>query len=172
MLVLGGTRSGKSIYALRKAEGLGAQRLYIATAEAGDDEMMQRIEQHRQQRGGGWRVAEVPLDIAGVLEVTQEGTVILLDCLTFWIANAMTQEVNKGVDAREYLGAQARRLHEAVKDREFLMVIVSNEVGMGIVPDNALARKFRDLVGDMHQMIAAMADEVYLVVAGLPQKLK
>ncbi|MDH4099134.1 MAG: bifunctional adenosylcobinamide kinase/adenosylcobinamide-phosphate guanylyltransferase [Nitrospirota bacterium] len=172
ILVLGGTRSGKSIYALRRAEAMGDHRLYIATAEARDDEMMARIEQHRKQRGEGWRAAEEPLDVAGVLEVTEEGTVVLLDCLTFWVANAMAMEVNSGIDSKAFLQGQIRNVHTATQDRGFRILIVSNEVGMGIVPDNALARKFRDLVGDMHQMIAELADEVYLVVAGLPQKLK
>ena len=172
ILVLGGTRSGKSIYALRRAEAMGDSRLYIATAEVGDDEMMTRIEQHRQQRGEGWRTAEEPLDIAGVLEVTEEGTVILLDCLTFWLANAMAMEANTGTDCKAFLQDQVRHLHAETKDRNFKIIMVSNEVGLGIVPDNALARRFRDLVGDMHQMIAELADEVWFVIAGIPQKIK
>lgn len=172
VLILGGTRSGKSIYALRRAEAMSDNRLYVATAEASDDEMMARIEQHRKQRGDGWRAAEEPLDVAGVLDVTEEGAVILLDCLTFWAANAMAMEVNTGVDCKAFLQEQVRRLYAGTRDRNFRILMVSNEVGMGIVPDNALARKFRDLVGDMHQMIAEVADEVWFVMAGIPQKIK
>ena len=162
-LVLGGARSGKS----RFAEGLLAERsgrrLYLATAEAGDPEMAARIERHRENRGGGWRVVEAPLDIAPAIAAAGKDA-LLLDCLTLWLSNLMAagRDVEKATED----------LCEALTKALAPVVLVSNEVGLGIVPDNALAREFRDRAGRLNQRVAAAADRVYFIAAGLPLILK
>lgn len=169
IFVFGGTRSGKSRFAVRIAEGLGENRLYIATAEARDQEMLERIEQHQQQRGDGWRTAEEPLDVADVLEVVPDDSVILVDCITIWLSNAIERH---GLFSDVFMEQQLTRLHEAANNAGFRIVLVSNEVGMGIVPDNEAARRFRDMAGEINQKAAAFADDVYFVTAGIPQKIK
>jgi adenosylcobinamide kinase / adenosylcobinamide-phosphate guanylyltransferase len=161
-LILGGARSGKS----RQAEALvmrhPAPWTYIATAEALDDEMRHRIALHRSSRGDGWRLLEAPvhLDVA----VRSANGPILIDCLTLWISNLM-QRSSSIADA-------ATALEAALATRDAPAVVVSNEVGLGIVPDNPLARRFRDQAGWLNQRMAAMADSVLLVVAGLPVRCK
>lgn len=168
-LVLGGARSGKSSH----AEGLidaavGAAEVtpvYLATAEAGDTEMTARIARHRERRGGRWRTVEAPLDLAAAL--TEENTranPVLVDCLTLWLANLMAA----GRDPE----AETEGLVAALDARAAPAVLVSNEVGLGIVPDNALARAFRDAAGRLNQRIAARAQCVIFVAAGLPLVLK
>lgn len=164
-LVLGGARSGKS----RFAEGLIADhqgaRVYLATAEAGDAEMAERIRRHRDRRGSGWTTVEEPLDLARALEAaSRDRAAVLVDCLTLWLSNLMA--VHR--DAEH----ESRRLAEVLSRIETPAVLVSNEVGLGIVPDNALARAFRDRAGLLHQAVAAVADRVYFVAAGLPMLLK
>jgi adenosylcobinamide kinase/adenosylcobinamide-phosphate guanylyltransferase len=167
-LVLGGARSGKSAYAERAAEAWALRRnvrpLFIATAEAGDAEMASRIERHRLDRGDAWRTLEAPLDLAGVVANLGEADVAVVDCLTLWLSNAMAQP--------EGHAARAEQLLAALSKCPARLWLVSNEVGWGIVPDNALARAFRDAAGRLHQAIAEAADEVVLVVAGLPLPLK
>lgn len=167
-LVLGGARSGKSGYAQRAAETWASARnvtpVYLATAEPGDDEMAERIERHRQDRGGGWRTLEAPLDLPGALADLGEADVVVIDCLTLWLANAMAEPDGHA--------ARADQLLRALSECPARLWVVSNEVGWGIVPDNALARAFRDAAGRLHQAIAEAADEVVLVVAGLPLPLK
>jgi adenosylcobinamide kinase/adenosylcobinamide-phosphate guanylyltransferase len=167
-LVLGGARSGKSAYAQRAAEAWASARnlapIYIATAEAGDAEMAERIERHRLDRGCAWRTLEAPLDLTGALAGLGETDVAVVDCLTLWLSNAMAQP--------EGHAARADQLLSALSDCPARLWLVSNEVGWGIVPDNALARAFRDAAGRLHQAIAEVADEVVLVVAGLPLALK
>jgi adenosylcobinamide kinase/adenosylcobinamide-phosphate guanylyltransferase len=167
-LVLGGARSGKSAYAQRAAEvwasDHGAKPLFIATAEAGDAEMAERIERHRLDRGDAWRTLEAPLDLPGALASLGASDAAVVDCLTLWLANAMAQP--------EGLAARAELLLGALRECPARLWLVSNEVGWGIVPDNALARAFRDAAGRLHQVIAEAADEVVLVVAGLPLTLK
>ena len=161
ILVLGGARSGKSVY----AEGLFAQDaapFYLATGQAFDDEMRERITHHRQSRGGKWRTLEEPLDLAGALSRCQGPA--LVDCLTLWISNLMMAgaDVGKAVEELAVLLPQLARK----------VVLVSNEVGLGIVPDNAMAREFRDHAGRANQRIAAIADQVVFIAAGLPLILK
>jgi len=162
-LVLGGARSGKS----RFAEGLLADhpggRIYLATAEPGDAEMRRRIEEHRRRRGSGWRTVEAPLEIAGVIAGAGEESV-LLDCLTLWLSNLM----RAGRDPGQATGELRRALARATS----AVVLVSNEVGLGIVPDNALARDFRDEAGRLNQAMAEAADRVFFLAAGLPLTLK
>ena len=163
--MLGGARSGKSVYAERLAENAGPDRVYVATARAWDDEMQERIAAHRARRGDGWSTLEAPEHVTDALEKTAEpGRAILVDCLTLWITNLMMAEADVD-DAGDELVALLPSLTGTT-------VLVSNEVGLGIVPENAMARRFRDHAGRLHQRIAAVADEVVLVAAGLPLKLK
>jgi adenosylcobinamide kinase / adenosylcobinamide-phosphate guanylyltransferase len=162
-LVLGGARSGKSRY----AEGLIAAApppwIYIATAEARDAEMAERIAQHRARRGSNWQTLEAPNDPAEALASAPKGPV-LLDCLTLWLSNRMLAEAD--------IDADIDRLDQTLARRAGPIVLVANEVGFGIVPDNALARRFRDLQGGLNQRMAATADRVILMVAGLPLIVK
>ncbi len=163
-LVLGGTRSGKSAYAEGLFEGAVAP-VYLATGSAGDGEMAERIAQHRARRGTHWRTVEEPLDLTGALRrESQPNRPILVDCLTLWLGNLMgyDRDVRQAFDG----------LLSALPDLTGPVVMVSNEVGWGIVPDNALARRFRDHAGELHQRVAAAADSVVLVAAGLPLTLK
>ncbi len=167
-LVLGGARSGKSAYAQAAAEALaaahGAPPVFVATGEAGDGEMADRIARHRADRGDRWRTLEAPLGLAEALEGLAEDEVAVVDCLTLWLSNSMFEEAGHADRLAALVPALA-----ACRARVWL---VSNEVGWGVVPDNALARAFRDQAGRLHQDIAAVADEVVLVVAGLPLTLK
>jgi adenosylcobinamide kinase/adenosylcobinamide-phosphate guanylyltransferase len=167
-LILGGARSGKSSYALRLAGRFPPPRLYLATAEAGDEEMAARIAQHRRERGEGWDTREAPLDLAAAIaQVQGRYQVILADCLTMWLSNWLI----RGGDGTEIKDV-CRELVETLKQATTPTILVSNEVGLGIVPENPLAREFRDWAGWLHQLLAADADLVVLLVAGLPLTLK
>jgi adenosylcobinamide kinase / adenosylcobinamide-phosphate guanylyltransferase len=164
-LVLGGARSGKS----RHAEGLVTATappwIYVATAQAFDEEMTARIAQHRDRRADGWNTIEAPLDLVGaVAEHGVSGQPVLIDCLTLWLSNVM-------LDGRD-VEAASDTLINALGAAAGPIVVVSNEVGLGIVPDNVLARRFRDAQGRLNQMIAARANRVVLMAAGLPLTLK
>jgi adenosylcobinamide kinase / adenosylcobinamide-phosphate guanylyltransferase len=162
-LVLGGARSGKSRYAESLVTALPAPWIYVATAEARDAEMAERIATHQARRGAGWRTLETPRDVVGAL--TAHGTTpLLVDCLTLWLANALLASAD--------VDAEIERLEAALEQASAPLVLVANEVGFGIVPDNALGRRFRDLQGLLNQRIAARADRVVLVVAGLPLTIK
>lgn len=167
-LILGGARSGKSGYAEGLAEAAaeaGSPPVYLATAEPGDTEMTARIAQHRVRRGDRWRTVEAPLDLAAALaEDHARKAPVLVDCLTLWLANLMAA----GRDPE----AEAAGLIVALDSRAAPVFLVSNEVGLGIVPDNALARAFRDAAGLLNQRIAARAERVIFVAAGLPLVLK
>lgn len=166
-LVLGGARSGKS--RLAEARILAAARTgapqYIATAQPFDDEMAARIAAHRDQRAGaGWHTTEAPLTLAATLEQIPPGLPVLIDCLTLWLSNHLL--------AGSDIPAEAARLSRAIAARDGPLIAVANEVGLGIVPDNALARRFRDEAGRLNQQLAAQAGRVILVTAGLPLALK
>ncbi|MEL7344348.1 MAG: bifunctional adenosylcobinamide kinase/adenosylcobinamide-phosphate guanylyltransferase [Pseudomonadota bacterium] len=163
ILYIGGARSGKSALAEGRVRAASDAPYYIATAQAGDDEMAARIARHRADRGQGWRVIEEPLDLIGALAAC-EGGVCLVDCLTLWLSNVMLAE-------RDVAG-ETDRLLAALAASAGTVVLVTNEVGQGIVPQNALARAFRDSAGRLNQGVAALADEVVLVTAGLAQVLK
>ena len=163
-LVLGGARSGKSRHAEAVVTAMPGPWIYVATAEPFDDEMKTRIAEHRNRRGDGWLTVEAPLDLAGALEGAPADTAVLVDCLTLWLNNLMYK--NRDVEA------EAARLEATLAARRGLVVLVSNEVGTGIVPDNAEARRFRDLQGRLNQRIAARADHVVFMVAGLPMVVK
>jgi len=161
-LVLGGARSGKSRYAEALVTRLPPPWTYIATAQAFDEEMRARIKEHRGRRTAGWRTVEAPLDLADALRDAGDAPV-LVDCLTLWLSNLM-------LGGADLAGAEAAL--DAALGRAAPTVLVSNEVGLGIVPDNALARRFRDHAGQLHQRIAACAGRVVLMVAGLPLLVK
>jgi len=165
-LVLGGARSGKSAYAEKFVEAVGGG-VYLATAEARDQEMHDRIDVHQARRGDVWITVEEPLDLCSALIRGLEigsGAPILVDCLTLWLSNLMAAD--KEIDQ------QANSLIETLTSLTAPVVMVSNEVGLGIVPDNALARRFRDEAGKLNQRIADAADRVVFVAAGLPLVLK
>ncbi|MFO1155014.1 MAG: bifunctional adenosylcobinamide kinase/adenosylcobinamide-phosphate guanylyltransferase [Rhodospirillales bacterium] len=163
-LVIGGARSGKSTYA-EALIGATSTATYIATAEAGDSEMAERIRLHRQRRAPGWQTVEEPLALAAVLvRCAQADRPVLVDCLTLWLANLM----GAGRDVE----AETRTLTDAFAALAGPVVFVSNEVGLGIVPDTPLGRNFRDAAGRLNQAVAAVADRVVFVAAGLPLVLK
>lgn len=165
LLVLGGARSGKSRHAQRLAEACGGRLRFIATAQAFDGEMRERIARHRADRDGRWRTIEAPIDPAGaILRADAEDAVLLVDCLTLWASNLLLAEA----DADAALSA----LVSAIGGVRGRIILVSNEVGLGIVPDNGLARRFRDIAGTVNQAVAAAADRVHFVAAGLPLILK
>ena len=165
LLVLGGARSGKSRYAQQRAEALDGRHVFVATAEAWDDEMHDRIAQHRTDRGAMWETVETPLELARAIAANNApGTVLLVDCLTLWASNLLLGEHDSD--------AAVADLCAAVGAFEGHIILVANEVGLGIVPDNALARRFRDVAGRINQAVARTVDEVMFVAAGLPLKLK
>jgi len=165
VLVLGGARSGKSAYAQRLAEAASAQRVYLATGSAGDAEMAERIRKHQSDRADGWATQEAPVALAGALEgFADKGRVILVDCLTFWLANCLFA----GLDPAGEIAALCRTIR-ALKGP---VVFVSNEVGSGVVPQTRLGRDFRDWQGRANQDVASACDAVVLVTAGLPALLK
>ena len=164
-LVLGGARSGKSAFAQTRAEAADAELVYIATAHAGDAEMARRIARHRGERGPRWRTVEEPLELAARLgEEARAGRIVLVDCLTLWLSNIMFA----GRDAE----AEGTALAGALAALKGPVIFVSNEVGSGIVPDNVLARDFRDAQGRLNQRMAAACGSAFLIVAGLPLTLK
>jgi adenosylcobinamide kinase/adenosylcobinamide-phosphate guanylyltransferase len=162
-LVVGGARSGKSRHAEDLIAALPPPWLYVATAQVLDDEMAARIASHRQRRDGRWRTVEATHDLAGAIAAAGHAAV-LVDCLTLWLSNLMLADAD--------IEAETARLEEALARTTHPAVLVTNEVGLGIVPDNALARKFRDAAGRLNQRMAARADRVVLMVAGLPLKVK
>jgi len=167
IFVTGGAKSGKSSFVLREAERHEGQKAFIATAEALDEEMLMRIEKHKGERGEGWDTYEEPLDIAETVnKLAGRYSVIVLDCLTLWLSNAMHGNADIELELEKFLGTLRR-------DRQASRIyIVSNEVGAGIVPENELAREFRDLAGSMNQRVAGASDEVFMVVAGIALKIK
>ena len=175
VLATGGARSGKSAWAQGIAESWDGRRVYIAIATPHDDEMCLRVERHRQMRAGrGWATLEEPFDLAGALErAAKSYPVALVDCLTVWLSNRMYQAEQAGQALSEPMVAdECSRMVDAARRLSIGAVFVSGEVGLGIVPDNAVARRFRDLLGICNQMIAGRADEVTLLVCGQPLRIK
>jgi len=166
VLITGGARSGKSRFAEERAREAGARRLYLATAEAKDEEMARRIAAHRERRGREWITVEEPFELSREL-LRRRGEVdcAVVDCLTLWLSNLMEQ-------GEEAAMKKVDELIDALTLLDFRVFFVTNEVGSAIVPDNALARSFRDLVGWTNQRVAQVADEVILMVAGLPVFVK
>ena len=163
--ILGGSRSGKSSFALECASKLPGSKAFIATAQAFDEEMKERIERHKKERSADWKTFEEPTALPRLLRfISNEHDVIIIDCLTLWLSNLIMNDTALDADIESLLSAAAPCPSP--------IFIVSNEVGMGIVPENALARKFRDLAGTLNRRVAEIADEVYLVAAGIPLKIK
>jgi adenosylcobinamide kinase / adenosylcobinamide-phosphate guanylyltransferase len=163
--ILGGARSGKSRRAQSLAEQVSPSRLYLATAEARDEEMTERIRRHRNDRGAGWQTLEEPLELAGALQKHAEpGQVILVDCLTLWLSNLF--------EAQRSVVNETALLCRTLKAASGDVILVSNEIGLGLVPDNALSRSFRDDQGRLNQAVAEAADVVEFIAAGLPLRLK
>jgi adenosylcobinamide kinase/adenosylcobinamide-phosphate guanylyltransferase len=183
IFITGGAKSGKSAYALINATRISGDKAYIATAEALDEEMRERIENHKGQRGKEWDTFEEPLKIAKVIkEIEGKYTAIVLDCLTLWLSNILirTQNTkNRTVTVEMEIEGLLDSLSLFKKSPVCgggsgfcSLYIVSNEVGMGIVPENDMARKFRNIAGILNQKVAEISDEVYVVVAGIPVKIK
>jgi adenosylcobinamide kinase / adenosylcobinamide-phosphate guanylyltransferase len=170
VLVTGGSRSGKSGYALQTATRFAEPRVFLATAQAFDDEMRERIEAHRRSRPAGWSVVEEPRDVPAALRaaVGKAGTVIV-DCVTLWLSNLLLAD--EGFDEWT-AAARAQELADAATRTGRAVIVVTNEVGSGVVPENALARRFRDCCGRANQVLARAADEVHFMVSGIPLAIK
>lgn len=164
ILITGGARSGKSTLAERMTLSLGTPAIYIATAEALDDEMSDRIARHRARRGQEWQTVAAPLDLVGALQASDGQAPRLVDCLTLWLSNLMFA-------ARDW-EVEVEALAQCLAQQTSPVVFVTNEVGAGIVPENALARAFRDAAGLTNQRVAAVCDEVWISIAGQPLKVK
>lgn len=168
VFVVGGARSGKSRHALLLASAReGKEKVYVATALSLDEEMSERIEAHRLERGQEWATIEEPVAVAGVVGSAGAGSVVVIDCLTLWLTNLM----QAGLDDAK-IKEEISILAQACDASPSLVIAVSNEVGLGLVPENALARRFRDLSGWMNQEMASKAKEAWFVASGIPLRLK
>jgi len=167
VLIGGGVRSGKSAFALARARALGERRVLLATAEARDAEMRERIMRHRRERGREFRTVEEPLALAAALRELRETDVVVIDCLTLWLSNLLLRD---GTEAR--ILQQLDDVCDALAERSWSSVVVTSEVGMGIVPESALGRAFRDLSGLAHQRLARCADEIHLAVLGCVLRMR
>ena len=176
ILILGGARSGKSHYAIQLAgeQAKDEEVVYLATAEAGDEEMAQRILRHRRDRPPGWRTVEVPREVASAVEeLGTEAAVIIVDCITLWVSNLLlAEEQEAAAGQEEFILGEVKALARVAGEAEAHVILVSNEVGLGVVPPTRLGRIFRDVAGRANQLLAQAADEVYVTWAGLPQKIK
>lgn len=165
LFVLGGARSGKSRYAQQRAEALPGRHVFVATAEAWDAEMAERIARHRADRDARWETVDAPRDLSAALDAASgTGAVVLVDCLTLWASNLLLADAD--------IEQATAGLRAAIMRFDGRLILVANETGLGIVPDNALARRFRDAAGRINQAVAAVAEEVTLIVAGLPMRVK
>ena len=169
LFVLGGCRSGKSSYALKRAQEASAKNnIFIATCIPLDDEMKLRVDSHRQERGRQWQTVEAPVRLAeAIVKINAGAGIVLVDCLTLWINNLLMENQDS-----DFVLEQVQGLTRAVKSAVCPVIIVSNEVGTGIVPENKLARLYRDLVGSTNQIVAECVDQVVWVVAGIPVTIK
>jgi adenosylcobinamide kinase/adenosylcobinamide-phosphate guanylyltransferase len=168
IFITGGARSGKSAFAEKLAADRAGRRAYLATAQALDAEMVARIEHHRRRRGDSWDTFEEPLAVAELIgKLNGRYDILLLDCLTLWLSNIIARHENDG-DITSLVGSLAM----AVKAFHGTVIVVSNEVGLGIVPDNPMARRFRDIAGFANQPLAHASDEAYFLAAGIPVKIK
>jgi adenosylcobinamide kinase / adenosylcobinamide-phosphate guanylyltransferase len=166
--ITGGARSGKSSFAEKLANDVAGKRAYIATAQALDEEMAARIQKHKKDRGGVWDTYEEPLAVEELLrKINGKYDVVLLDCLTLWLSNVMDR-----ITDDEAIASRAELLVAAIGEFSGFSIVVSNEVGLGIIPDNPLARRFRDCAGMLNQKMARTAHDVYFTAAGIPVKIK
>lgn len=167
ILVGGGARSGKSRFALQHARAMGPRRVFIATAEPLDDEMARRIQHHRVERGGAFSTVEEPVELARAMETAASADVIVVDCLTLWVSNLLV----KGLSPVEVADRFAH-LETVLDGLRTKVILVTNEVGMGLVPETPLGRQFRDVIGNLHQRLAARADELYAALMGVVLRLQ
>lgn len=172
-LITGGVRSGKSRFAEQLAQQYGAPLCYLATAQALDGEMNERIARHQTRRGNDWQTVEEPLALPQALtQLDGKHRVILVDCVTLWLTNLLLRPELPDAEREDALLADVRRLTTTLRGMTTPTILVTNEVGMGIVPEHQLGRLFRDLAGQANQLLAASCDEVYAVISGIPLKLK
>ena len=171
VLILGGARAGKSTFALNMANSISDKVCFVATAEALDEEMEARIQTHRAERSPNWSTVEEPRDLSLALQKVGDSDVVIVDCLTLLVSNWMMSEPDVDVMNTKVLQTTSDFL-KTVSAGNQTVICVSNEVGLGLVPDNALGRVYRDTLGRVNQLVAAAADRVYLVVAGLPLQIK
>ena len=169
VFVIGGCRSGKSRYAMETADGVSKhKKIFIATCEPNDAEMEQRVDRHQKERGPNWQTIETPVHLSrAITACSRQAKVLLVDCLTLWISNLMLE-----IEDDETIRERIAELVQSFNSANCPVVLVSNEVGAGIVPENMLARRFRDLVGAANQAVAARADRVVWMVAGIPVTIK
>jgi adenosylcobinamide kinase/adenosylcobinamide-phosphate guanylyltransferase len=176
VLILGGARSGKTRHAMQMAKELAGdgQVVYLATAEAGDEEMAARITRHRRDRPAGWRTVEAPREVTSAVEEVGTYTeVIIVDCITLWVSNLLlAMDDEAAPECEDTILTEVEVLAKAARGVQASVVLVSNEVGLGIVPATPLGRIFRDVSGRAQQLLAQAADEVYVMWAGLPQRIK
>ena len=173
IFITGGARSGKSIYAEKRVQEFGPSLGYLATSQALDDEMDERVRKHRERRGPEWSTIEEPVQLVQALEGCDgRFQAVLVDCVTLWLSNLMFKYEDSAENIEEKIQDDLYRLKKTLRGMVTPVILVSNEVGMGIVPDNALARMFRDIAGTANQILAAAADEVHVVISGIPLRLK
>ncbi|MBN2107005.1 MAG: bifunctional adenosylcobinamide kinase/adenosylcobinamide-phosphate guanylyltransferase [Deltaproteobacteria bacterium] len=169
IFITGGVKSGKSAYALKLGQELGVKHAFIATATAGDDEMARKIAMHKAERAGRWQTFEEPCDIATALrKAALDHDMVLIDCMTLWVSNLLTLQ-NFGDDEIE---AVFSGFMEALHNAACSIIIVTNEVGLGILPADRLSRRYQNLLGALNRRIAGAADSVYVMVSGIPVKIK
>ncbi|MDD2897345.1 MAG: bifunctional adenosylcobinamide kinase/adenosylcobinamide-phosphate guanylyltransferase [Desulfuromonadaceae bacterium] len=173
IFITGGARSGKSSYAEKRAREFGLQLGYLATAQTLDSEMDERVRRHRSRRGAEWNTIEEPIHLSQTLaRLDGQFQAILVDCVTLWLSNLLFKYEDAGEHSEERIQEDVQRLKSTLHGMVTPVILVSNEVGMGIVPDNTLSRQFRDIAGTANQSLAGVADEVHVVISGIPLKLK
>jgi adenosylcobinamide kinase/adenosylcobinamide-phosphate guanylyltransferase len=170
IFITGGARSGKSTLAVQLAKKINGKIAFIATAQAGDDEMERRIFLHKKERPDGWSTIEEPANVASAIDSAYGHDAVIIDCITLLISNLICNCDN--LSETEWILDEIKKLVESAKQFDGSVIIISNEVGMGIVPENKLAREFRDLAGKANQMIASSADKVYVCFSGIPMLIK
>jgi len=167
IFISGPVRSGKSRLAVELAKKSGKRVVFLATAQALDPQMQRRIKAHKKERPAAWHTIEEPVAVAAVIKKRLAGELVILDCITLWLSNMLLAGLGLAV-----INARIKKFVETIKTCRAAVIIVSNEVGWGIVPENKLARDFRDIAGTANQKIAAVADEVYLCASGIPIRIK